>query len=153
VPLDGLRLLIPNVALAEVINHKPLDLIQGGPEWLLGVLRWREQELPVVSMERLLGFDLPPTTSGARVAVFNSSRPIGSLPFFAATTAGIPRLLSADEHTLGASLRGDRDLAGTAADRVKVGAEEAIIPDLEAVQTLIEEAWSICRGEGFPSYG
>ena len=38
VPLDGINLLVPNVAIAEVINYQPLDLIQDGPEWLLGRL-------------------------------------------------------------------------------------------------------------------
>ena len=33
VPLNGVNLLVPNVAIAEVINYQPLDLIQDGPEF------------------------------------------------------------------------------------------------------------------------
>ena len=44
VPLDGINLLVPNVAIAEVINYQPLDLLEEGPEWLLGSLRWRDQQ-------------------------------------------------------------------------------------------------------------
>jgi chemosensory pili system protein ChpC len=142
VPLEGLALLVPNVAIAEVINYQPLDLAQDGPDWLLGRLRWRNQELPVVSMERLLGLNLPQSGRGARISVFNSVKPNATLPFFATVTAGIPRLLNADADALGESLRGDRDFPRTVADCVQIGSEEALIPDLEAVQALVEEAWS-----------
>ena len=44
VPLDGINLLVPNVAIAEVINYQPLDLISGRPGMVVGPLRWRDQE-------------------------------------------------------------------------------------------------------------
>ncbi len=141
VPLAELRLLVPNVAIAEVINYQPLDLVQDGPEWLLGRLRWRNQELPVVAMERLLGFDLCQPERGARISVFNSVRPNANLPFFATVTAGIPRLFNADADALGESLRSDREFAPTVADCVQIGSEEALIPDLGAVQAHIEDVW------------
>ena len=75
VPLNDLGLLVPNVAIAEVINYQPLDMVQDGPEWLLGVMRWRDQELPVVSMERLLGFESGAGTFG--YVVFQAAIPLG----------------------------------------------------------------------------
>ena len=141
VPLEESSLLVPNVAIAEVINYQPLDLVQDGPEWLLGRLRWRNQELPVVSMEQLLGLNPSQSGRGARITVFNTVKPDTMLAFFAAVTAGIPRLLNADADSLGASLRADRNLPTTVADCVELDTAEALIPDLEAIQTLIEEAW------------
>ena len=141
VPLTRLKILVPNVAIAEVINYQPLDLVQDGPDWLLGRLRWRNQELPLVSMERLLGGDLPQAGLGARISVFNSVKPSTTLSFFATVTMGIPRLFNADADALGKSLRGDRDFPPTVADCVLIGSEEALIPDLEVVQALVEQAW------------
>ena len=141
VPLTGLRLLVPNVAIAEVINYQSLDRVQDGPEWLLGVMRWRDQELPVVSMERLLGFESDEVSSGARITVFNSVLAGGNLPFFATLSAGIPRLVNADADMLGSSLLGGRDFEPLVADCVQLGGEEVLIPDLEAIQQLIEQAW------------
>ena len=142
VPLEELSLLAPNVAIAEVINFQPLDLVAGGPEWLLGRLRWRNQELPVVSMERLLGLDPPESGRGARIAVFNTVKPDTMLPFFAVVTAGIPRLFNADADSLGASLRSDRNFPATVADCIEIDSEAALIPDLEVIQALVEEAWN-----------
>jgi chemosensory pili system protein ChpC len=145
VPLDGVNLLVPNVAIAEVINYQPLDLVQGGPEWLLGSLRWRDQELPVVSIESMCGFGMTQSERGARISVLNSVRPASALPFFAMVTAGIPRLISATADDLGDSLLATRSLPDTVADFVQIGNEQAIIPDLETIQRLVESAWSKFR--------
>jgi len=141
VPLEETNLLVPNVAIAEVINYQPLDLIHDGPDWLLGCLRWREQELPVVSAEHLCGFRLPQGDRGSRISVINSVCPGEELPFYAIVTAGIPRLFSADEDALGASVLGERELPDTVADVVRIGSEEALVPDLEKIQAMVGAAW------------
>ena len=142
VPLDGVNLLVPNVAIAEVINYQPLDLIQEGPAWLLGAMRWRDQALPVVSMESLCGFGLPQSERGARISVLNSVKRGSGLPFYAMVTAGIPRLMSANADALGESLLATRSLPDTVADCVQIGNEEAFIPDLEIIQTMVESSWN-----------
>ncbi len=142
VPLDGVNLLVPNVAIAEVINYQPLDLIQDGPAWLLGAMRWRDQALPVVSMESLCGFGLPQSERGARISVLNSVKRGSGLSFYAIVTAGIPRLMNADGDVLGQSLLASRSLPDTVADCVQIGNEEALIPDLEIIQTMIESSWN-----------
>ncbi len=145
VPLEGVNLLVPNVAIAEVIDYQPLDLIHDGPDWLLGCLRWREQELPVVSVERLCGFNLPQGGRGSRISVLNSVLAGSELSFYAIVTADIPRLFSADEDALGGSMLGDRVLPRTVADCVRIGNEEALIPDLESIQTMVGKAWAAVR--------
>lgn len=141
VPLDGVNLLVPNVAIAEVINYQPLALIQDGPAWLLGRLRWRDQALPVISMEHLCGFGLPQGELGARISVLNSVKSGATLPFYAMVTAGIPRLISADTDGLGESLLATRSLPDTVADCVQIGNEEALIPDMEIIQSRVESTW------------
>ena len=145
VPLEGVNLLVPNVAIAEVIDYQPLDLIHDGPDWLLGCLRWREQELPVVSVERLCGFNLPQGARGSRISVLNSVLAGSELSFYAIVTADIPRLFSADEDALGSSMLGDRVLPRTVADCVRIGNEEAFIPDLESIQEMVGKAWAEVR--------
>ncbi len=141
VPLDGVNLLLPNVAIAEVVNYQPLDTLPSGPDWLLGALRWRDQQLPIISMERLCGFNLPQSERGARISVLNSVQADSDMPFYAIVTAGIPRLFSADEEALGPSLMAANNLPGTVADCVQIGSEQALIPNLEVVQTVVSEVW------------
>lgn len=142
VPLDGINLLVPNVAVAEVIGYRPLEMMEAGPVWLLGAMNWRNHDLPVVAMEALCGSGLPQGERGARIAILNSVRPGSSLSFYAMVTSGIPRLFSADADALGESLLPVRSLPDTVADCIQIGNEEALIPDLEIIQTMAEEAWS-----------
>ena len=141
VPLEGVNLLLPNVAVAEVINYQPLDMIQSGPDWLLGSLRWREKLLPIISMEGLCGFSLPQGGRGARISILNSVQADSDMPFYAIVTAGIPRLFSADEEALGSSLMAANNLPDTVADCVQIGSEQALIPDMEVVQTVVSGVW------------
>lgn len=141
VPLIGTNLMVPNVTIAEIINYQPLDRIHNGPDWLLGALRWRDQVLPVVSMECLLGFKQPQHERGARISVLNSVKGGSSLSFYAMVTAGIPRLIKTDAGTLGKSLLTGKNLPDTVADRVRIGDEEGLIPDLETIQGIVEAGW------------
>jgi hypothetical protein len=56
-------------------------------------------------------------------------------------TAGIPRLFNADTDALGDSIIESKSLPNTVADCVTIGSEEALIPNLEVIQTLLERAW------------
>jgi chemosensory pili system protein ChpC len=146
VPLDGINLLVPNVAIAEVINFQPLEMIQEGPNWLLGSLRWRELELPVISMEALCGFGPTQAERGARISILNSVRAESGLSFYAMVTSDIPRLIQADAEALGDSIMGSREFPDTVADCVQIGNEAAVIPDLARVQALVESNWNALRG-------
>lgn len=141
VPLEGVNLLLPNVAVAEVINYQPVDMIQSGPDWLLGSLRWRDKQLPIISMERLCGFNLPQGGHRARISILNSVQADSDIPFYAIVTSGIPRLFSADEEALGPSLMETNNLPDTVADCVQIGSEQALIPDLQVVQSVVAKVW------------
>ena len=141
VPLSGSNLLVPNVAIAEVIGHQPYETLAAGPDWLLGSLRWRDILVPVVSMERLLGFEVPDAGRGARIAVVNSVKADSGLSFYAMPTAGIPRLFAADEDALGAAVEAGEARAESVACAVQIGSEKALVPNMEVIQVLIAETW------------
>ena len=141
VPLAGTHLLLPNVAVAEVISHQPYETLSEGPDWLIGVLRWREVQVPVVSMERLFGLPGAAGPERSRIAVINSVIGDSGLPFYAIVTSGIPRLFSADEEALGEALEREADTPETVACRVRIGSEVALVPDMVAVQSLVARHW------------
>ena len=141
VPLEGVNLLMPNIAIAEVIGYQPFELVETNTEWLLGSLRWRGLIVPVVSMESMCGQALPESGRNARIAIVNSTRYRAKLDFYAIVTAGIPRLINADNDTLGKAVDVD-DLPDTVASQVQIGSERALIPDLQQVQLHIEQAWA-----------
>lgn len=141
VPLEGTNLLVPNVAIAEVINYQPFEALHEEPDWLLGALRWRDTRIPVVSMERLLGYGIAARERGARIAVLNTVRADSGPGFYAIVTSAIPRLIIADQDALGEALEAGEACADTVACRIRIGSEEALIPDMQAIQSLIDQSW------------
>lgn len=141
VPLRGLNLLLPNVAVAEVIGTRPLEELDGGPSWLLGSLTWRGQQVPVISYEMFCNHSEEPGHGVARIAVMNTTRKNTRLPFFAVLCSGIPRLFQADsqalEDVVAPAEAGDPEALGA----VRMGSEMAVIPDLERVHGELESVW------------
>lgn len=143
VPLNGINLLIPNVAVAEVVEPEALHDFPGAPEWMSGTVRWRGSDIPVVSMESLCGCDACRNATKVRLCVINSLNAGSGLPFYAMTAAAIPRLVNVDADALGESLKGSsNDLPDTVADLVRMDGEEALIPNLPLIQEMVESAWS-----------
>ena len=54
VPLTDQGLLLPNVAVAELVSFRITRDKPGAPNWFLGWTRWRDQQVPVVDPYVLL---------------------------------------------------------------------------------------------------
>jgi len=134
VPLAGRPLLVPNLAVAEIVPfERPLPE-QGKPRWFLGHIGWRGQKVPVVSLLQLRGEeeDIP---ADARIAVFNGVG--GTLPFYGVISHGIPRLVRVRPQDLEST-----DGMYTPVDDafVAVGGELAVIPNLLQIESMISAA-------------
>lgn len=141
VPMGGMDMLVPNVAIAEVINFQPIDPVHEGPDWLLGKLRWRDQDVPVISIEKICGFDAQVEAKKPQISIMNSVQPESTLKFYAVVTAGIPRLIQMDEETAGASRKSDKEpLTEGVSDCLSIADEDAFIPNLEVIQSMVEGA-------------
>jgi purine-binding chemotaxis protein CheW len=56
-------------SVAEVVPVPVLTRVPGGPSWLSGVVNWRGRVLPVVDLRPLVGANLSPLPSSARLVV------------------------------------------------------------------------------------
>lgn len=134
VPLVGRPLLVPNLAVAEIVPFEAPVFAAGKPSWFLGHMPWRGVNIPVISVTRLRGEDeeIPPD---ARIAVFNGVG--GTLPFYGVITHGIPRLVRVRAQDIEST-----DGMYTPMDDafVAVGGELAIIPNLLQIETTVAAA-------------
>lgn len=140
IPMKDRQLLLPNVSVAEVVDHTA-DLAPGnGPGWLAGYLEWRGLRLPVVSYEAANGGDtVQPERGRGRVVVLNT---IGAhhqrLPFLAVVTQGIPsqtRLEAAQVQASSGGTTGPADLM-----TVDLEGEQVYIPNMEFLEDLGAQA-------------
>ena len=71
VPLSDRTLLVPNVAVAELIPYRAPQVSAGMPAWFLGQVAWRDLRLPLLSFEAASDGQ-PQVGAGARVVVLNA---------------------------------------------------------------------------------
>ncbi|MDH3872132.1 MAG: hypothetical protein OEU44_07960, partial [Gammaproteobacteria bacterium] len=74
----------------------------------------------------------------SRLLIINSVRPESILPFYAVVTAGLPRPV-----LFGNQLVDEVEACSLQAlqCRVFIGREQAVIPDLDHIQELVEQHW------------
>jgi chemosensory pili system protein ChpC len=135
-PLADRMLLMPNVAVAELIPYRAPQAVQGMPAWFLGQVQWRDLNLPLLSFEAASNGQAQPVSNTARVAVLNAVGGRDHVKFIALLVQGIPHSIKVD-----ASLaRADVALAPLELDAVNLGDVQARIPDLVGLEQKLADA-------------
>lgn len=139
VPVTDGRVLLPNATVAEVISYTRPEQIANAPAWLLGRLSWRGWRLPLFSFPMLIGRLDDESRSNARVAVLKALGGNSAMPFIALLAQGFPRLTTITQDSLIPTSDEQQHAEGIRAG-VLVRDDRAIIPDLDAIEGMIERA-------------
>lgn len=135
VPLADRTLLLPNVAVAELIPYRAPQVSEGLPAWFLGQIAWRDLRLPLLSFEAASGGQAS-VASGARVAVINALGGRDKVKFIALLVQGIPRSFKVAADLPAA----DIELAPLELAAARAGDDVVRIPDLIALEQLLDDA-------------
>lgn len=143
IPVGDTRLLLPNAMVAEIIDYR--ESADGneltGHDWWRGLVPWRQHPLPLVAFDALLGgeFTLP---RRARIVVCNALSDDAEQDFIGIVSAGIPRLVLVHEANLEVLPFEAGDETRPIVARVRFNDQEALIPDMDRLEELVEEACS-----------
>ncbi|WP_397450434.1 chemotaxis protein CheW [Pseudomonas sp. NA-150] len=134
-PLGDRNLLLPNVAVAELIDYQDSIADPDAPDWYLGPISWRHRTLPLLCFEATCGAR---TRVGgrARIVVLNALGGRRDLEFIALLVQGIPRSCKVDSQLSYV----DVPLAELELAAVQVGDIVAKIPDLVGLEELLVRA-------------
>lgn len=133
------RLLLPNATIAEVLSYADPEPVPGAPDWLLGRIRWRGWQLPLVAFSRFTGIAEEAGGLGSKVIVLKALGGDAKRPFFAVLTQGFPRLVTVTEGALATDTE-DLDIPEGVLARVRLNEDGALLPDLAMLETRIGEA-------------
>ena len=141
IQVAGGRLLLPNATIAEVLSYADPEPVADAPDWLLGRIRWRGWQLPLIAFARLSGIAQESGGLGSKVIVLKALGGDAKFPYFALLTQGFPRLVTVSPDTVVADGGADDETlpAGVQA-RVMLNQDNALLPDLEAIERMIGEA-------------
>lgn len=138
VPLRDANMLLPNAAVAEVGYYRVPDEQSDLPEWMLGSISWRGHTLPVISIELLCDYPVPANLVYSRLMIINSVRPDSTVQFYAVVTAGLPRPVLFSNNLVD---QVEACALQVLQCRIFIGREQAVIPDLDYIQGLVEQHW------------
>lgn len=129
-PLADRSLVVPNVAVAELIDYPVRQSVLGAPAWHLGMIVWRDLQIPLVSFEAACGAEV--VSEGKRIVVLNCLSD-GPLQFMAIVIQGVPRSCKVDSQLSYV----DVPLAELELAAVQISDRVAKIPDLEGLERLL----------------
>lgn len=139
IQVTGARLLMPNAAIAEVLSYADPEPVEGTPDWLLGQVRWRGWQLPLVAFSRLTGIAEEQPGLGNKMIVLKAFGGQGKVPFFAVLTQGFPRLVTVSRNGL-VPVESDEALPAGVLGRVELNDDPALLPDVARLEAMIDEA-------------
>lgn len=144
IPLTEQGLLLPNVAVAELVAYRLSKEAANAPAWFLGWTQWRDQQVPLIDPTSLLGQAPGDAQRLPRTLILNAVGQRPGVNFIALRVWGIPRSRKV--------LRGDISSAAEAggpyvAQAVQLTDEDQVllIPDLQAMETALAEAGLLPR--------
>lgn len=140
IQVQDARLLLPNATIAEVLSFAAPEPLENAPDWLLGRIRWRGWQLPLVAFSRLAGIAADEQGGlGSKVVVLKALGGDQKAPYFALLTQGFPRLVTVSKDALAVD-GSDAPLPGGVQARVMLNQDLALLPDLEQIESMIGDA-------------
>ena len=138
-PLDGMQILVPNAAVAEIIGFADPEQPREEPG-LRGEIHWRGVMVPVVSVEELCGKTLAEPGPRSRIAVIYQPDGDPDLPYLGIILQDIPRGYLADEDRMQLLLDGHDCpyLLGRADPML----DHLLVPDLDALFDVVRRSAS-----------
>ena len=134
VALQGDTLLLPNLAVSEVVSLRDLRALPGAPLWFAGLLELQGSMLPVLSFE-LLGAGKPEIAQRrSRVVVLNSVSTRIAGGRYGLLAEGHPHLITLNRAALRPAEARPGDSDGPILARVRIASTEAAIPDLGRIE-------------------
>lgn len=138
VHVSGGQFLMPSSVVAEVISYRPPEDKRDKPAWLKGMMRWRGETIPLVSMEKLLGIEPKDEDNKERriivlYGIFNPK----ALPFYAIISKDMPHSVIVGIETL-QSPKSVKKSGVTASATIEE--KTAWLPDFDYLEKLFQQA-------------
>ncbi|MGA7965875.1 MAG: chemotaxis protein CheW [Gammaproteobacteria bacterium] len=129
-PIGNGKLLLPRSIVEEVRGLVEPMPVRGAPPWLMGKVRWRGSDIPLVAIEPFLGDSIPPTSRRSRMIVLRTPKGALEPAAMAVLAQGFPYILRVTPELLQSSEAPESEelLA-----RIHLGLEAPVVPDLPAI--------------------
>ncbi len=139
VPLNQVRLIVPRACVAEVVRYTSPEEENSGPVWFRGFISWNRLRVPIVRFEDLCGLAAADPGRRTRVAIFNGLAGVVEGGVFGLLTEGFPQLVRVNRAVMEVHDQHAWPDDGPVICQIKMINEYPLIPDLEKIETMVQD--------------
>lgn len=138
-PLTYGHVLLPNIAVAELMDFTLPEPLKRAPDWVLGELVWNGWQVPIISFEHLISdSDANTVTSKARILLIKTLGESTQVNYIGLVIQGLPRLKKINTNNLIEKMV--EELPDAVFSEITIDDMDAMIPELGTLTRLVEEA-------------
>ncbi|MGI9308261.1 MAG: chemotaxis protein CheW [Gammaproteobacteria bacterium] len=138
VPLHENHLIMPRSCVAEAIRYTAPEQGVDDPEWLQGYVRWHEMPVPVISFEKLAGFESVEPSGRTRIIVLNPTSARLEGGYIAILAQGFPQMVHINADVILYDSEYSPSAGSPVICQVNMMNEQALIPDIEQLEETVE---------------
>jgi chemosensory pili system protein ChpC len=139
VPLNQARLIVPRSCVEEVVRYASPEEEDSGPAWFRGFISWNGLRVPIVRFEELCGLTAPVPGGRTRVAIFHGLAGLVADGVFGVLTEGFPQLVRVNREVMQVHDEHAWPDDGPVICQIKMINEYPLIPDLEKIESMVQE--------------
>ncbi len=137
IPLRHNNIVLPQTTIAEVISVPEVDSTGSDAIWYTGNITWRNQQVPLISIERMCGIgNLDPINRARRIAVLYGLEKFAGLEYYAIEIQAIPHpvLLGNEDLVAIDEVTDDDEVIDAHVQAIGI---KSFIPNLTTVETKL----------------
>lgn len=133
IALDADSILLPNIAVAEVLSAELLQKQGDGSGALAGHVQWNGRRIPVVNFEILNGA-APRTEPSRRARVTLLHSTSSAMQTIGLVTQGYPHLVTLNREAVQPGHTRESDRSDLVLTRARIANQEALVPDFATLE-------------------
>ena len=137
------NVVIPNALVAEIISVK--DVVEGKntPDWFLGNMNWRGEDVPLLSFEAAAGDEVSKVNLNTQAVVLYAVGKGGEdveSPYLGLVMSGVPHVsrFAREQITIDSESE-DQEKHPMVAQRVRINGARVSILDVDAMVSMVQE--------------
>ena len=136
IPIGEQQLLLPSTVVTEVsLYHEPEPVFDHQPKWLLGIIDWRNQSVPLLSIEKALSLPLKVGfPKKYHTVILYGLESTQKMPFYALRATDVPRSLTVTSETL---IQSNPETQNGLVFNVTYESNKFLLPDVSYLENLL----------------
>lgn len=135
------NVLVPNALVAEIISVKDIDDVENAPDWLLGNMKWRDADVPLLSFEACGGDKVSKVNLNTQAVVLyavGNEGEISEHPYLGLVMSGVPHISRFAKEQIKTDSE-EEEAHPMVAQKVRINGASVSILDVDAMVAMVNE--------------